>query len=337
LNSEKLCLGIESTAHTFGIAIASESGQILADVKSVYKPPTGSGIHPRDAAQYHTRVASKILLEAMKSASVNLDEISAIAVSIGPGLGPVLRVGATIGRALSLYLKKPLIPIHHAIGHIEIAALTTGVNDPLTVLVSGGHTAIAAFSEKHWRIFGETEDITLGNLFDALVRKIGFPSPGGEIIEELANRGTNYIDLPYTVKGNDVAYSGLLTAAIKELKRGIKKEDICYSVQEVAFAMLAEATERSLAHLEKEELMLTGGVAANNRLQEMLKAIAEEHDSVFKVVDKKFSADCGAQIAWAGMLAYKAGVTLSVNNSYVKPRWRLDQVTIPWREKGICV
>ncbi len=170
-----------------------------------------------------------------------------------------------------------------------------------------------------------------------MVRKIGYSSPGGEIIEELAKRGTKYIDLPYTVKGNDVAYSGLLTAAFRALKKGIKKEDICYSVQEVAFAMLAEATERSLAHLEKKELMLTGGVAANRKLQEMFKTISKEQDAVFKVVDKKFSADCGAQIAWTGMLAHKAGLALNVGDCYVKPRWRLDQVTIPWRENGICV
>lgn len=266
LKPRMLCLGIESTAHTFGIAVASESGEILSDVRAVYKPPTGSGIHPREAAQHHVQIAPKILQEALRKASVRAEEVNAVAFSMGPGLGPVLRVGATVARALSLHLKKPLIPVHHAIGHIEIAALTTGLRDPLTVIVSGGHTAIVAFSNGYWRVFGETEDITLGNLLDALARKLGYPSPGGEKIEELAEKGSKYIDLPYTVKGNDVAYSGLLTAAVKKLKESAEVEDVCFSVQEIAFAMLVEATERSLAHLEKKELMLTGGVAANRRL-----------------------------------------------------------------------
>lgn len=317
--------------------MASDSGEILSDVRAVYKPPIGSGIHPREAAQHHVQIAPKILQEALKGASVRAEEISAVAFSMGPGLGPVLRVGATVARALSLYLKKPLIPVHHAIGHIEIAALTTGLRNPLTVLVSGGHTAIVAFSDGYWRVFGETEDITLGNLLDALARRLGYPSPGGEKIEELAERGRKYVDLPYTVKGNDVAYSGLLTAAVKRLKEGAEVEDVCFSVQEVAFAMLVEAAERSLAHLEKKELMLTGGVAANRRLQAMFREISQEHNAVFKVVDRKFSADCGAQIAWTGVLAYKAGVVLNVSKSAVKPRWRIDQVPIPWRRNGVCV
>jgi N6-L-threonylcarbamoyladenine synthase len=337
LKPRMLCLGIESTAHTFGIAVASESGEILSDVRAVYKPPTGSGIHPREAAQHHVQIAPKILQEALRKASVRAEEVNAVAFSMGPGLGPVLRVGATVARALSLHLKKPLIPVHHAIGHIEIAALTTGLRDPLTVIVSGGHTAIVAFSNGYWRVFGETEDITLGNLLDALARKLGYPSPGGEKIEELAEKGSKYIDLPYTVKGNDVAYSGLLTAAVKKLKEGAEVEDVCFSVQEIAFAMLVEATERSLAHLEKKELMLTGGVAANRRLQAMFKEISREHNAVFKVVDRRFTADCGAQIAWTGILAYKAGVILNVSESAVKPRWRIDQVPIPWRGDGICV
>jgi N6-L-threonylcarbamoyladenine synthase len=337
LKPRMLCLGIESTAHTFGIAVASESGEILSDVRAVYKPPTGSGIHPREAAQHHVQIAPKILQEALRKASVRAEEVNAVAFSMGPGLGPVLRVGATVARALSLHLKKPLIPVHHAIGHIEIAALTTGLRDPLTVIVSGGHTAIVAFSNGYWRVFGETEDITLGNLLDALARKLGYPSPGGEKIEELAEKGSKYIDLPYTVKGNDVAYSGLLTAAVKKLKESAEVEDVCFSVQEIAFAMLVEATERSLAHLEKKELMLTGGVAANRRLQAMFKEISREHNAVFKVVDRRFTADCGAQIAWTGILAYKAGVILNVSESAVKPRWRIDQVPIPWRGDGICV
>jgi N6-L-threonylcarbamoyladenine synthase len=327
----KICLGIESTAHTFGVSVASENGEILSDVKDVYTPPAGKGIHPREAAQHHAQAAYKVVYAALKEAKVKPKEVDAIAFSMGPGLGPALRVGATIARALAAFLNKPLIPVHHGIGHIEVAALTTGAKDPLTVIVSGGHTALVAFARRRWRVFGETEDITLGNLLDMFARETEVPSPGGQNIEKLAEAGKEFIELPYTVKGNDVSYSGLLTAALK-LKEAVKLEDLCYSLQEVAFAMLTEATERCLAHTEKKELLLTGGVAANIRLQQMLKSIAEEHNAKFYVVDQKFSGDCGAQIAWTGLLAFKSGVKVKVEESFIKPKWRLDKVDVPWRK-----
>ncbi|MEM4246212.1 MAG: KEOPS complex N(6)-L-threonylcarbamoyladenine synthase Kae1 [Candidatus Bathyarchaeia archaeon] len=332
LGKPVLCLGIESTAHTFGVSVASSDGAILEDVTEVYKPAPGAGIHPRDAAQHHSEVAARVVSAALEGAGVRPRQIGVVAFSMGPGLGPVLRVGATVARALAHYLKRPLVGVNHAVGHIEIASLTTGAKDPLVVLVSGGHTALAAFSQGRWRIFGETEDITVGNLFDMFAREIGYGSPGGGVIEEFASRGSRYVDLPYTVKGNDVAFSGLLTAAVRRVREGAEVSDVCFSLQEVAFAMLTEAAERCLAHIEKRELLLTGGVAANKRLQAMMKVIAKEHDARFEVVEKRFSADCGAQIAWTGTLAYSAGETVRIDESSVRPRWRLDMVEIPWRE-----
>ncbi len=233
---------------------------------------------------------------------------------------------------MALYLGVPLVPVHHAIGHIELAALKTGAKDPLVVLVSGGHTSIVAFSAGRWRVFGETEDITLGNLLDGFAREAGLPSPGGPVVEQLARDGREFVELPLTVKGNDVSYSGLLTYAVRKLKEGVRLEDLCFSLQEVAFSALAEASERALAFLEKPELLLAGGVAANRRLQEMLSIVAEEHGARFLVVPPQYSGDCGAQIAWTGMLAYKSGVRIPVERSQVKPRWRLDSVPIPWRK-----
>ena len=326
-----LCLGIECTAHTFGVSIVSSEGEILSDVRDAYVPPIGKGIHPREAAQHHSQVCAGVVERSFKVAKKKPSEIDAVAVSLGPGLGPALRTGATVARGIAAILDRPLVPVHHAIGHIEIAALTTGLSDPLVLLVSGGHTAIAACAKGRWRIFGETEDITIGNLFDMFSRATRLPPPGGASVERLAEKGATYIDLPYTVKGNDVSYSGLLTASIKKFEERTPIEDLCFSLQEVSFSMLTEATERSLAHTEKKELLLTGGVAANVRLQHMMRIIAEEHDAKFRVVDTRYSGDCGAQIAWTGILAYQSGVQVEVEKSLVKPRWRLDEVQVPWR------
>ncbi|MEM3061240.1 MAG: KEOPS complex N(6)-L-threonylcarbamoyladenine synthase Kae1 [Candidatus Bathyarchaeia archaeon] len=332
MDSKKLCLGIESTAHTFGASIVSIDKKILSDVKDVYSPLPGKGIHPREAAQHHCNISYRVILEAFEKAKVKPKDLDVIAFSAGPGLGPALRAGATVARAIATFLKKPLVPVHHAIGHIEIAIMLKKAKDPLVVLVSGGHTAITACVDRRWRIFGETEDITLGNLLDMFAREVDLPFPGGKSVESMASKGKKFIDLPYTVKGNDVSYSGLLTTAIKKFKEGKESlEDICFSIQEVAFAMLSEATERSLAHTQRKELLLTGGVAANNRLKEMLKIIAKEHGAEFFAVDKEYSGDCGAQIAWTGLLASSHNVKIDIEKSYVKPKWRLDEVDIPWR------
>jgi universal protein Kae1 len=326
-----ICLGIESTAHTFGIGIASSNGKIIVDINNTYRPPPGKGIHPREAAQHHCNVASTVLQEVLQQSKISLEKIDVIAFSVGPGLGPALRTGATVARALAVWLEKPLVPVHHAIGHIEIASLTTGAKDPLVILVSGGHTSIIAFGDGYWRIFGETQDITLGNLLDMLAREANFTSPGGSIIESLAQKGEHYLNLPYVVKGNDVSYSGLLTAAINMYRDGCRLEDVCYSIQEVSFAMLSEAAERALAHTEKQEVLLTGGVAANKRLQQMLRIISKEHHADFFIIPNQYSGDCSAQIAWTGILAYQSGIQIDVAKSHINPKLRLDEVFIPWR------
>jgi N6-L-threonylcarbamoyladenine synthase len=325
------CLGIESTAHTFGAGVVAGDGKILSDIRDIYESAPGAGIHPREAAEHHSQVAARVLSGALKQAGIKATRLSAIAVALGPGLGPCLRVGATVARSLSSYYKLPLIAVNHAIAHIEIGILTTAANDPLVALVSGGHTAIAAFSGGRWRIFGETEDITIGNLYDMFAREIELPSPAGPEIERLAVKASEFLSLPYVVKGNDVSYSGLLTASLARLRAGARLEDVCYSMQEISCSMLAEAVERSLAYTGKKEILLTGGVAANKVLQSKLEEVAKLHDAACHTVQGAYTGDNGAQIAWTGMLAFRKGVTIEIDQARVRPKWRLEDVDIPWR------
>ncbi|MEM3436948.1 MAG: O-sialoglycoprotein endopeptidase, partial [Nitrososphaerales archaeon] len=160
----------------------------------------------------------------------------------------------------------------------------------------------------------------------------GFSSPSGQKIEELAKRSSKYIPLPYTVKGNDVSFSGILTSAKKMYHEGRDLESLCFSIQEIAFAMLAEVTERALAFTEKKEILLAGGVAANKRLQEMLIEVSNRHGANFFVVPKEYSGDCGAQIAWTGLLAYSTNISVDIEKSFVKQSWRLDKVDVKWRD-----
>lgn len=326
------CLGIESTAHTFSCSVVEDgkrSGRILSDIRSVYRPPEGSGIHPREASRHHAEQSSRVLADALSTAKIRLEDIDAIAYSAGPGLGPCLRVGAVVARSLAEYHKKPIVPVNHAIGHLELGMLLTGAKDPLVLLVSGGHSMILALSNNRWRVFGETLDITIGQLLDQFGRAAGFASPCGARIEQLAN-SNNYLPLPYTVKGNDVSYSGLLTAA-KRAATSNKLEDVCFSLQETAFAMLAEATERALAFCNKKELLVVGGVAANKRLAGMLNDVCKRQKAKFFVTPINYAGDCGAQIAWTGMLEFKAGIKAKVEEAFVRQSWRLDTVDVTWK------
>lgn len=330
------CLGIESTADDFSVGITSFEGEILANIMDAYLPETG-GIHPREAAQHHSQVASKVIAKAFEEAGIKPRDITVIAFSQGPGLGPCLRTGATAARALASYLNIPLVGVNHCVAHIEIGKLVTKAEDPITLYVSGGNTIVAAYEAGRYRVFGETLDIAVGNCLDVFARTAGLRQEKGlvfgAIIEKLAEKGEKLIPLPYSVKGMNLSFSGLLTAAIQLLKEGKHRlEDICYSLQETAFSMLTEVTERALAHTEKPEVLLTGGVAANKRLQEMLRVIAEEHNARFCVVPKEYALDNGAMIAWTGVLAYKCGLTVPVEKSIVKRKWRLEEVDVPWVE-----
>ena len=328
-----LCLGIESTAHTFGCSVVDSRGKMLSDSRDVYKAPEGSGIHPREASRHHMEVSPNILRNALNSADVAMKDIDIVGYSAGPGLGPCLRVGAVIARTVAGFYKKPLVPVNHALGHIELGAMLTGASDPLVLLVSGGHTMILAFSHRRWRVFGETLDITVGQLLDQFGRATGFASPCGNRIEQLASQSAGkYMQLPYIIKGNDVSFSGLLTAAVKLASCNAQLTDTCYSLQETAFAMLAEAVERALSFTNKKEMMIVGGVAANKRLAQMLDSVCSRQDAKLFVCPIKFAGDNGAQIAWTALQEYLATkMNVQVEESTVQQSWRLDTVHVSWR------
>ena len=341
-----LCLGIESTAHTFGCSIVDfdkdnytnvpKDGFILSETREIYKASAGWGIHPRDASKHHAQVATNILKGCLNEAHINIKNIDLISYSAGPGLGPCLRVGAVVSRSLASFYDIPLIPVNHAVGHIELGIKLTNSNNPLTLLVSGGHTMLLFHYKNKWRIFGETLDITLGQLFDQVGRKMGFASPCGSKIEELSglSDGNCLHSLPYIIKGNDVSFSGLLTS-VKSLLDDKSNHiyDICFSLQETAFAIIVEAVERALAFTGNKEFLIVGGVSANKRLSEMLNLACKTHGSVFNSCPLRYCGDNGAQIAWTGSKIYSSDQSYAVKpeDASVNQSWRLDSVYIPLR------
>ncbi|MEM2096458.1 MAG: KEOPS complex N(6)-L-threonylcarbamoyladenine synthase Kae1 [Candidatus Caldarchaeum sp.] len=322
-----IVLGIESTAHTFGVGITTSTGEIIANVRRVYQPQRG-GIHPREASQKHAAEAPSAVAEAFKTAGLKPSDVDAVAYSQGPGMGPCLRVGATVARTLALALKKPLIAVNHGVAHIEIGKLATGCVDPVVLYVAGGNTLIASLVEKRYRVLGETLDIAAGNCLDSfgLTAGIGpMPAP-----EKLAAEGQKLHDLPYKVKGMDVSFSGLLTAAESLVASGVPLADVCLSLTETVYSMLTEVVERALAMTGKSEVLLVGGLARSRRLSEMLQTMCQDRGCTLQTVPDEYAGDNGAMIAWNGYLHYKCGDFVDVGESIVKPRMRIDEVEACW-------
>ena len=314
-----ICIGIEGTAEKTGVGIVDSDGKILASVGKALIPESG-GIHPREAAEHHAANIVPLIKKSLEESGLFLKDIDLVAFSKGPGLGPALRTVATASRSLSLMLNKPIVGVNHCIGHVEIGKLTTGSVDPVTLYVSGGNTQIIAYESGKYRVFGETLDIAMGNCLDQFSRSVGLGHPGGPKVEEMANKSDKYIKLPYTVKGMDLSFSGLLTAAIRKYESGESIEDVCYSLQETAFSMLVEVTERAISHAKKREVLLCGGVAANTRLREMLAVMSEEHYVDFFMPPMKYCGDNGAMIAWMGQLMYKNRLVTGTSDTSIIQR-----------------
>ncbi|MBA2862250.1 bifunctional N(6)-L-threonylcarbamoyladenine synthase/serine/threonine protein kinase [Methanococcus maripaludis] len=326
-SKDLICIGFEGTAEKTGVGIITSKGEVLFNKTIIYTPPV-QGIHPREAADHHAETFVKLLKEALTV--VPIEKIDLVSFSLGPGLGPSLRVTATTARALSLSINKPIIGVNHCISHVEIGKLKTDAVDPLTLYVSGGNTQVLAYTGKKYRVIGETLDIAIGNCLDQFARHCNMPHPGGVYVEKYAKDGNKFMKLPYTVKGMDISLSGLLTAAMKKYDSKERIEDVCYSLQETSFSMLTEITERALAHTNKAEVMLVGGVAANNRLKEMLDVMCSEQNVDFYVPEREFCGDNGAMIAWLGILQYLNGKRMDLADTKPISNYRSDMVEVNW-------
>ena len=320
-----ICLGIESTAHTFGVGIVTSEGKILANVKKVFTTEKG-GMILSEVGKHHEKICDSVVAEAMSKANVTFDDIELIAYSRGPGLAPALKVGMETAKKLNSEHNKPIIGVNHCVAHLTIGQLCTCAKDPVFLYVSGVNTQIIAIAGGKFRIFGETLDIGIGNALDKFGREVGLGFPAGAKIEKLAEKG-KYIEMPYVVKGMDTSFAGLVTKATQLIKKGEKIEDVCNAFQETAFAMLTEVSERALAHCEKKELLLIGGVAANKKLCSMLDAMCKQRCATFYAVPLEYAGDQGAMIAWQGILEFGKSKEIAID---IYPYERTDTIEVVW-------
>ncbi len=322
-----MILGIECTAHTFGIGVVN-NGKILANIKDMYRPLQG-GIIPMDGAKHHAEVAERMYLSALKIAGIDEKDIDVIALSNAPGLAPCLIVGMKFAKEKAKKLNVKIVPVNHCIAHLEIGR-HEGAKDPVLLYASGANTQIIAYAAGKYRVFGETLDVGIGNFIDKFARYCKIPFPGGPRVEKFSLKGS-YIELPYSIKGMDVSFSGMQTKLQQLYDKGEKIEDLSFSLQETAFAMLVEAAERALAHTGKKELVLGGGVACNKRLQEMCKIMCKERKAKFYCPENQYLTDNGAMIAFTGELMFNSGIKVDADKIDILPRERTDDVDVEWR------
>jgi N6-L-threonylcarbamoyladenine synthase len=319
-----IILGVETTAHTFGIGIikATENQcKILTNVKDSYTSED-IGMIPDKIALHHQEVADKVLKQALKEANVTLEKVDSIAYSAGPGLNPVLWEGYHKAKKWADEQNKQLIPVNHCCAHLSIGKIVNKLEDPIYLYVSGVNTQIIFQDEQgKYHVIGETLDIGLGNMLDKFGRILDLGFPAGAKIEQISKKG-HYVELPYAIKGMDVSFSGILTKCQQLYERKqASKEDLCFSIQETCFAMLAEVVERAMAHTEKNELLLVGGVGANKRFCEMLDVMCKERGAKFYKVPMDLAGDQGAMIAWEGYLRKNEGRVMEVD-----AHWRADEM-----------
>lgn len=337
LAKEPIILSIETSCDETAVAIVKNGREILADeiISSATEHARFGGVVPEIASRTHTTAILTATNAALKSAELELNDIDAFAVTEGAGLLGALLVGVSFAKALAYSMNKPLVPVSHIRGHIAAAYLADKTLEPpfVTILASGGHTAIVAVDDYYkLNVIGSTIDDAVGEAFDKVARVLGVPYPGGPNVEKLAKSGSNNIELPKMLKNYaggkyDFSYSGLKTAVINYVhnvqNRGevLVKEDVAASFQHAAVDVLIEKALLAVEETGYKTVTISGGVAANGYLREALKTAAEKRGLKLVLPEKRYCTDNGAMIGAEGYLQYKKRnfADLTLNASAVVP------------------
>jgi len=354
-----IAIGLEGSANKLGVGIVYHPlhdknslkplppAQILSNIRDTYNAPPGEGFLPKDTALHHRRHVTDLVRRSLAEAELSIDDVDCICYTKGPGMGAPLTSVAIAARTMSLLWNKPMVGVNHCVGHIEMGREITGATNPVVLYVSGGNTQVIAYSMQRYRIFGETLDIAVGNCLDRFARTLNIPNDPapGYNIEQLAKNGKVLLDLPYAVKGMDCSFSGILAKVdeyASQMNAGklldpitgakITPEDLCFTLQETVFGMLVEITERAMAHVGSNQVLIVGGVGCNERVQEMMGIMAKERGGSVYATDERFCIDNGIMIAHAGLLAYETGQITDLQDSTCTQRFRTDDVFVAWRD-----
>lgn len=334
MNKDIIILGIESSCDETAAAI-TKNGELLSNVVStqIEMHRKYGGVMPEIASRLHLENILFVIDEALKIANVKLEELTAIAVTRGPGLIGALHVGLQAAKTLSLVLGIPLIPVHHLCGHIYANEYVNSLKFPLlAVVVSGGNTELVYMKEHlDFKIIGETKDDAIGESFDKVARVLGLPYPGGIPIDKLAKLGKHTYKLPMPMHDGSLnfSYSGLKTAVInivhnaKEKGEEINVNDMCRSFEDVAVGEIIDRVNRATNEYDFKQVVLAGGVSANSYLREEIVKLFK--NSIIEVIIPPIwcTTDNAAMIAKVGGYLYEKKIFASLNIG-VDPSWKIE-------------
>lgn len=329
--NEQYILGIETSCDETAAAVIKNGKEIVSNVvaSQIDTHKRFGGVVPEIASRHHVEQITMVIEEAMNNAGIEFSRLSGVAVTAGPGLVGALLIGVEAAKSIAFAHSLPLIPVHHIAGHIYANRLVTELQFPLlSLVVSGGHTELIYMKEHgHFEVIGETRDDAAGEAYDKVARVLHCPYPGGPHIDRMASEGEATINLPraWLEEGSyDFSFSGLKSAVINTVhnakQRGetIKPENLAASFQESVVEVLVEKTIRAAKEYNVKQILLAGGVAANNGLRTAFrKAVAELENIELIIPPLKLCTDNAAMIAAAGSVFYEKGIradlTLNAN------------------------
>lgn len=313
-------LAIETSCDETSAAVVEDGARILSNVVSsqIETHRKFGGVVPEIASRKHVESVTRIVEEAVREAGISLRDVSAVAVTHGPGLVGSLLVGVIAAKSLALALGVPLIGVHHIAGHIYANQLAGSLEYPLVALVvSGGHTELVFMpSEGRFEIIGKTRDDAVGEAYDKVARAMGLPYPGGPHVDKLAQQADEEIELPRAWLEDDsydFSFSGLKSAVLAQVNQAKMKGDVvnkaglALGFQNSAVEVLVSKTMRASRQFGAKQVLLCGGVAANRGLRGALSAACEKAGLPLAVPPLALCTDNAAMIGAAAWLKWKRG------------------------------
>lgn len=313
-------LGIESSCDETSISIVKNGKEeiVTTTLSQIDIHKKFGGVVPEIASRSHAECITIVIDDCLTKANMKMEDITAIAVTYGPGLAGSLLVGVEAAKTLALCYNKPLIGVNHMAGHIYANNLVDTMDFPLICLViSGGHTEIIYMEDDlSFKKLGSTIDDSVGEAFDKVARVIDVPYPGGPVIDKLSKLGKDTYELPLPMDDNsyNFSFSGIKSAVINlvhnEKQRGneIRKEDLATSFENIVVKNLTKKTMKAVEEYKVKELLIAGGVSANTGIREAFDKLCKEKEIKLVVPKLAYCTDNGAMIAAAGYYYYKKGI-----------------------------
>lgn len=314
------CLAIESSCDETSMSIVKNGVEEVATVvlSQIDIHKTYGGVVPEVASRSHVESITIVLDEVLNKANMTMDDIDIIGVTYGPGLIGSLLIGLQAAKTLAMLYHKPLVPVHHIAGHIYANNLEERLKFPLIALVvSGGHTDLIYMKEDYsFERIGSTLDDAVGEAYDKVAKVLGLSYPGGPLIDKLEMQGDDTYNLPYPLDDSsyNFSFSGLKSAVVNlvhnEKQRGceIRIADMAFSFQKRVVTVITKKTMKAIAEYNVKNLVIAGGVAANNGLRSKMVELIKDKNIKLSIPRIKYCTDNAAMIGAAAYYAYKKGI-----------------------------